>query len=191
MDNTLYNSFKTAVTQRHDDHFIYGQIFTVLSKTQSGLTTTAKKAGYLKVSLFQARIYKAESVIEKINTSTGMVDAGLTYTAKRESYYVSEGLNGLFSALKSNEDKKYLEIYFTESDENFKSQSIFVSPNGDIITDENELATIKEKPCKQSAAYEISGVKIRQFSWENLIYVKIAGNTCQDNNLIDIINYFK
>lgn len=190
MNNTTYEDFKNALKEKHDYHSIYGQVFTVLSRTQSGLTSSAKKQGYFKVSLFQARIYKAESVIEKVNTSTGMVEAGLTYTAKRESYYVSEGLNGLFSALKSNLDKKYLEIYFTESDENFKAESKFFSPSGDLV-DEKELETIKEKPRKQSAAYEISGVKIRQFSWENLIYVKISGNQIQDDSLISLINYFK
>lgn len=177
MDNTIFERVK-----RQD--IGNGQFFTVVAKTQSGFSASAKKAGYWKVSKFQSHVF-VKSFSELTNTSTGMVELNATYKPENESLYNNIAHNGLLAELKSCPDKKYIRCMFNEK--TARPEVKFIDSFGNEITAEDCLtasALAKFRHEKEFSAMsksekiaEISQVNIRYFSWENITYLSIGGIT--------------
>ena len=177
MDNTIFKK----VSKQSIDNW---QFFTMIAKTQSGFSASAKKAGYWKISKFQSHVF-VKSFSELTNTSTGMVELNANYKPENESLYNAIAHNGLLANLKSNTSKLYIRCMFNEH--NAKPEVKFIDSNNNVIDPEECLtASALEKfrheksfsdMSKSEKIAEISQVNIRYFSWENVQYLSIGGVT--------------
>ena len=164
---------------------VLGQFVSVISvsEQEKNVLPEYKGKGIVKVSAFQAHIRKDE-YLEVLNTSTGAVETGVQFTAKRESYYYDIAHCGFCRALKSDPSKLYVELRFNDKDKE-ADDSFLVDEEGNFY----DFSILKEKSKNTRAKLvEVFKVSIRQFKIESIARLKIGGEIFDDENLIKYID---
>lgn len=179
-----------------DEKKLNGQFITLTTMTQSGFSATAKKAGYMKLAYFQSHNW-VKSFQELVNTSTGLVDAGIVYPEPDASKYSKIDVNGLFVHLNSDIEKWYIRCMFNEHSS--KPFSMFIDSNGNKVMPEECLTPSALKEYNGTAEHntdkgqltDLAKVVFRNFSIDNIMRLSIGGETLIDSdcvNLIDVID---
>lgn len=197
MNNTQFEGLKSTLT----DKKLFGQFVGIVTVTGKDLFTAANfKAGYRVVTRWNVRISKKEYV-EVVNSSTGAVELGATFTPLRPSYYEGEAQGIFFSHLISNPEKKYIRIVF-DADTTPEVKSVYVDPQGNVIGDCIESVKDLITPSAYKKATEGYGrekvlrtaginVEPRSFCAENVAELTICGNVVIDALLKHFIKYVK
>lgn len=195
MDINQYSALISAL----DDN-IFGQKFSVLIASNSGFNAIAKKAGYMKITKIVVSIRRA-SYLDVVNASSGAEKLGVTFNPKRDSYYESEKLLGLFSHLISNPDEKYMQFKWDNEDKSNYIKSVYVDANMQIVADDINDALVKSlyTPSAYKNLTEGYGrTKVMRDNdihvhhntpkIENIVKIKIGGIEVTDTNLRNYTN---
>ena len=195
MDVKQYNTLLSSL----DDN-IYGQKFSVLIVSDSGFNAVAKKAGYKKVTKISVSIRKV-SYLDIVNDSSGAEKLGVTFNPKRDSYYESEKLLGLFSHLISKPDEKYMQFKWNDEDGGNVVKSVYVDATLKIVAEEKTDTMVKSlyTPSAYKSLTEGYGrTKVMRDNdihvyhntpkIENIAKIKIGGIELTDKNLINYTN---
>lgn len=197
MDNKQFAQFqkdvKTALDAREKKHNLSGEFVTITSVTPQDkyLLPQHRHMGLYKVQRFQAQ-HLSKNYNDYVNTSTGVADIGGEVVKKRDSYYESESMEGLFSHLKSNPDKKYIQVKWRNEGQiphNGVLQEIYITKNGKYI--DNPYDYMKNRPDYKhevtlpdgSTTRVEAATEIRMFKAENIIEMRVAGVKIVDDSL--------
>ena len=179
---------------------ICGQFISAVIVSDSSFTAAAKARGCRKVTKVAVQLSK-KNFIETVNTSTGAVEVGVEFKAKRESYYEDEKLNGFFRHLTSKPEKKYVRLVWDEDKKNTVT-SVYVDGDGNILgenmTDEKVKPLILPSAIKKATegygrekvmrAMDIS-VHELDVKVENVARLKICGQEIVDGDLSNYLAY--
>ncbi len=177
-----------------DSKKLNGQFISLTTRTQSGFSASAKKAGYWKYSIFQTHNW-TKDFKTLVETSTGMSDNNINYPELDESKYKAIDVNGLFCQLRSNIEAWYIRLMFNERTAK-PTLVIFVGSNGKLVSPEECLTVSALKNYRgeyvpqtvKGALSLIHKVKFRNFKLENIIRLAIGGQEFIDPNLNDLIS---
>lgn len=163
---------------------IMGQFVSLVTVTdqKDNVKKEFKDLGVRKISRFQVHIRK-KHYIELLNTSTGAAEMGIEFKPKRDSFYNHEAHEGFFCNLKSNPDKKYIEIRWNENDKEI-DDSVLIDKDNNILKDD-VLKDSARSP--RTVLAEQLGVYIRQFKIESIALMRIAGKEFIDDKLKDYL----
>ena len=192
MNQTQYAQLRDTLEEKN----IFGQFVSIIVKSDNGFNAAAKRAGWTKVTTYKSLHVPKKGYIETLNTSTGAIEAGVEFSALRESYYNSEAANGFCSHLKSNPDEKYIRILY-DRDKSDPARTVYVSPEGNIISDVKQVEHLFTDSYRKKRAGEPSNtprgqviagaeidVRFLPVKIANVVRLKVSGMDFQDYNNI-------
>jgi hypothetical protein len=185
-----FNNLKNSLPDN-----ISGRRMGIIIVSDSGFCADAVKMGYKKITKINVAIRK-DYYLDIVNKTAGAKKLNVEFKPQRASYYESEKLHGLFSHLKSDPEKKYMELRWDTDDETNKVSSVYVDANLNIVaTDLNDplVKSLYTKSAYTSLTEGYGRTKVMRENdidvpnltpkIENISHIAINGKRVTDENL--------